>query len=471
MTTRKTEYDLAVIGGGPGGYHAAILAAQKGMSVVLVEKDSVGGTCLNRGCIPTKAFIHDTRLLSAARESNVFNGQESLAIDLARMVARKNKVVAANVGGLEAIFRSRGIDVANGRGELLGPGQIRIRPNEGEPTTCNARNIVLANGSRPAVPGFIPVDGTIVQTTDQALDTETVPQNLAIIGGGVIAMEFAAIFNALGARVTVIEMLPDILATEDEEIRTLLKRRLKRLKVAIHCGARVTGVEPTGGNAIVRFTDSSGKTRDLNADRVLVATGRAPVTDGLSAGKQGLAMDGPYVKVNSRLETNLPGVFAIGDLTGGMMLAHKASAEAEVVIDNLSGHPRKPIDTNRIPRCIWCSPEIAAVGMTEAQALESGRRVRVGRFPFSNSGKAHAVAATEGMIKVVADEESGEILGVHMIGAHVTELLAQPLLAMTMESAVEDLSEVIMPHPTLSEVIKEAALDWNGMAVHLPVRT
>lgn len=470
MTTLKTKYDMAVIGGGPGGYHAAILAAQQGMRVLLVEKDKLGGTCLNRGCIPTKAFIHDTRMLAGAMESAVFTGQEGLAIDLARMVARKNKVVAANVGGLEAIFRSRSIDIARGLGELIGPRMIRIRFNEGAPETCTASNIVLATGSRPAVPGFIPVDGKVVQTTDQALDAEGVPKKLAIIGGGVIAMEFASIFNALGAQVSVIEMLPDILATEDEEIRTLLKRRLKQLKVAIHCSARVTGVEATDRNAVVRFTDDNGKSQQLDVERVLVATGRAPVTDGLPTGKNGLAMDGPYVKVNSSLETNLPGVFAIGDLIGGMMLAHKASAEAEVVIANLSGHPRKAIDNNRIPRCIWCSPEIAAVGMTEAQAIECGRRVRVGRFPFSNSGKAHAVAATDGMIKIVADGESGEILGVHMIGAHVTELLAQPLLAMTMESAVEDLAEVIMPHPTLSEIIKEAALDWNDAAVHMPVR-
>ena len=470
MTTPETAYDLAVIGGGPGGYHAAIQAAQQGMRVLVVEKDKLGGTCLNRGCIPTKAFIHDTRLLAAARASAVLTGQEGLAIDLSRMVARKNKVVAANVGGLEAIFRSRSIDVTRGSGKLIGPGQIRIRSTEGASETRSARNIVLATGSRPAVPGFIPVDGKVVQTTDQALDTESVPQKLAVIGGGVIAMEFASIFNALGSQVTVIEMLPDILSTEDEELRTLLKRSLKRLKVAIHCSARVTGVEATDRDAVVRFTDDGGESRQIDVDRVLVATGRAPVTDGLTSEKNGLAMNGPFVKVNARLETSLPGVFAIGDLVGGMMLAHKASAEAEVVIGNLTGHRRKAIDSHRIPRCIWCAPEIAAVGMTEAQALECGRRVRVGRFPFSNSGKAHAVAATEGMIKIVADAECGEILGVHMIGAHVTELLAQPLLAMTMESAVEDLAEVIMPHPTLSEVIKEAALDWNGMAVHLPLR-
>ncbi len=468
MTTHKTEYDLAVIGGGPGGYHAAILAAQQGMRVLLVEKDKLGGTCLNRGCIPTKTFIHDTRLLAAARASAVFTGQEGLGIDLARLVARKNKVVAANVGGLEAIFRSRNINITSGMGELLGPGQIRISPNEGAPQTIAARNIILATGSRPAVPGFIPVDGQIVQTTDQVLDAENIPGKLAIIGGGVIAMEFASIFSALGVQVTVLEMLPDILITEDEEIRALLKRLLKRQKVNIHCSAKVTAVEVGGKNAKVSFTDDGNNPRKLDVDRVLVATGRAPVVDGLPMGKNELTMDGPYVKVNARLETSMPGVYAIGDLIGGMMLAHKASAEAEVVIANLAGHRRKTIDSNRIPRCIWCSPEIAAVGMTEAQALKGGRKVKVGRFPFSNSGKAHAVASTDGMAKVVADAESGEILGVHMIGANVTELLAQPLLAMTIESAVEDLAEVIMPHPTLSEIIKEAALDWNGMAIHLP---
>ena len=283
-------------------------------------------------------------------------------------------------------------------------------------------------------------------------------------------MEFASIFNTMGTQVTVIEMLPDILATEDEEIRALLKRLLKRQKVEVHCSARVTAVEVRDNHAVVGFTAANGESRSLDVDRVLVATGRAPVTDGLLMGEKGIAMQGPYVKVDAGLQTSLPGVFAIGDLVGGMMLAHKASAEAEVVIGNLCGHRRKAIDSNLIPRCIWCVPEIAAVGMTEAQALKDGRKVKVGRFPFSNSGKAHALAATDGMVKIVADGQTGEILGVHMIGAHVTELLAQPLLAMTMESAVEDLAEVIMPHPTLSEAIKEAALDWNDMAIHLPKR-
>ena len=470
MTISKSDYDLAVIGAGPGGYHAAVLGAQQGMRVLLVEKETLGGTCLNRGCIPTKSFVHDTRVLATARESGVLTGKSGLGIDIGLMVARKNKVVAANVGGLEAIIRSRGIDIAIGLGELSGPGCIKVRSALGEPQTYHARNIILANGSRPAVPGFITVDGEVVQTTDQALNPGAIPDKMAIIGGGVIGMEFASIFQALGAKVTVIEMLPDILVSEDPEIRKLLERSLKRHDIAVHCSARVTRVERDENGAVVHFTDSKDTPQRLAVSRVLVATGRAPVLDGLAPEQNGLAMNGPYVKVNERMETSLPGVFAIGDLVGGMMLAHKASAEAEIVIANLSGHGTKRIDNNLIPRCIWCMPEIAAVGMTEAQALETGRRVRVGRFPFSNSGKAHAVAATEGLVKIVADQDSGEILGVHMIGEHVTELLAQPLLAMTMESAVEDLAAVIMPHPTLSEVIKEAALDWDGRAIHLPLK-
>jgi dihydrolipoamide dehydrogenase len=460
-------YDLTIIGSGPGGYVAAIRGAQAGMKVLLVEKDALGGTCLNRGCIPTKSLVHDTRLLQAARSSAVLTGSGALAVDPARLLARKRQMVGKLVGGLGALMKGNGIEVVRGLGELIGPGRVVVRPEAGGIMEVATRNILLATGSRPAVPPFIPVDGRRVQTTDEALDAEEIPGEVVIIGGGVIGIEMATIYLNLGCRVVILEMLEDILATEDREVRVLMRRLLKQQGVRLHLLARVQAVTAGEGGVVVRFQGAGGPAEKLSVDRVLVATGRTPVFSGIDAKGLGLAMEGPFVKVNSRLETSLPGVWAVGDLVGGMMLAHKASVEAETavacMIGSNQGNHMRPI-----PRCIWGPTEIGAVGLTEDEARSAGRKVRVGKFDFQASGAAQAMGHGIGFAKVVGDSDTGEILGVHIVGEHATDLIGPAVAVMTMEGVVEDLARAVMPHPTLSETIMEAALDWNGLAVHGP---
>jgi len=460
-------YDLAVIGGGPGGYTAAIRGAQSGLKVLLAEKAALGGVCLNKGCIPAKCFVHDTRLLDSVKQSPVLEGAHGVSIALEKMVARKNKVVKTLVDGLGTIIRSHGIETARGGAELTGAKSVRIVDPEGLSREIRAENIVIATGSRPAVPPFIKVDGEIIQTTDEALNPLEIPASLVIIGGGVIGMEFASIYRSLGSDVTIIELLPDILITEDSDVRRVMRLLLTQSGVSLHLKSSVKAVSVRNGRAGIDFEDEAGKPRRAVADRVLVATGRAPALDGIDAAKLGLALDGGFIKVNWKLETSLRGVYAIGDVIGGMMLAHKASAEAEAAVENIQGGSRR-VKTEMIPRCVWSFSEIGSIGLTEEQARSAGRPVKIGKFPYPSNGHAMAIGATDGFVKIVGDAENGAILGVHILGAHATELIGETVVAKTMEAAVEDLAEAVHPHPTLSEAVMEAAMEWNKLAVHAP---
>lgn len=458
-------HDLAVIGGGPGGYVAAIRAAQHGLNVLLVERDRLGGTCLNRGCIPTKSFIHDTKLYNAVKRSGVLRGAAGVSLDAARMLERKNQLVNNLVRGLEAILQSHRIEVVKGQARLEAPGRMSVAGLDGARVDYRTRHVVLATGSRPQVPPFAEPDGLRVQTTDEALNTEEIPRRVAIIGGGVIGMEMAGIFLNLGASVCVLELLSDILVTEDHEIRRAVAVKLRQRGVEIRCGVKVQALSFQGEGVGLTCADAEGRVFHLQTDRVLLATGRRPVMDGIEPARTGLQTDGPYIRVNSRMETSLPGVFAIGDLVGGMMLAHKASAEAEAAVAGLLGR-KKDFRPERVPRCIWSVFEIGAVGLTEAQARAGGRRIKVGRFSFANSGAAGAMGAGEGFAKVIGDADTGEVLGVHILGEHATELIGEAAALMTLESTVEDLAEAIKPHPTLGETLMEAAMDWSGGAIH-----
>jgi dihydrolipoamide dehydrogenase len=460
-------YDLAVIGGGPGGYMAAIRGAQKGLKVLLVEKDALGGTCLNRGCIPTKSLVYDTKLFKAAKTSSVLLGTEKLTLDTAKMKARKRKVVQTLVRGLGTIIKSNNIDLVNGMGELVAPRRVKVLGPDNAASVHEARNIILANGSRPAVPPFISVDGKWVKTTDEVLEAEDFPSKMVIIGGGVIGIEMAAIYLNMGCDVMIIELLPDVLMTEDKDVRGAMRRLLKKQKAKVYLGAKAKEILSHEKGVKVTIEDKGGRMQDLKADQVLVATGRAPVLDGIDASRLGLALDGAFVRVNERLETNLPGIYAIGDLVGGMMLAHKASAEAEATIENILGADRR-VKPETVPRCIWGLSEIGAVGLTEEEAHKSGRKIKIGKFPYTAGGAAQAMGKTDGFVKILGDGDTGEILGVHILGEHATDLISEVVTVMEMEGAVEDLYKAIKPHPTLSETIMEAGLDWNGLAVHLP---
>ncbi len=460
-------YDLAVIGGGPGGYVAAICGAQRGFKTVLIEKDELGGTCLNRGCTPTKCFVNDAKLFFTAKNSGLLKGNETISLDAQKMVSRKKAVVKTLIGGLSSLMKSHGIEVVQGLGEMVAPGSVRTTLRDGSVKESRATHVVLAMGSKPAALPFIQVDGKLIQTTDQALDFEEVPRSIVVIGGGVIGVEMASIYLNLGCEATILELLPDILAGEDAEVRQLMRALMERRGARILLGARATGVAVAGKRVEVAFQDGAGKAETIKAERLLVATGRVPVLDGVQPERLGLAMNGPFVKVNGRLETNLPGVYAIGDLVGGMMLAHKASAEAEAAVANIAGEKRE-IAPSRVPRCIWGLTEIGAVGLSESEAKAGGRRVKVGKFPLSYSAAAQSMGKGDGLVKIVGDADTGEILGVHIIGEQATNLIGESVLAMTMESAVEDLAEVIKPHPTLTENIMEAARDWSDAAIHVP---
>jgi dihydrolipoamide dehydrogenase len=460
-------YDLAIIGGGPGGYVAAIRGAQQGLNVLLIEKDTVGGTCLNKGCVPTKSFFYDSKLFNSARTSPVLRGAENLSFDAVKMVQRKQRLVARLGTGLEKAIKSNGIEIVQGIGELVSAGHVRIAQADGSTRTCRAGHIILATGSGPFIPPFIEVDGHHVQTTDEALDTEDIPNRLIIIGGGVVGLEMAAIYLNLGSQVTILELLSDIIITEDQEIRQVMRRLLDQRGAFLHLNTSVQKIEPHSQGVRVSFQKESEVMQALTADRVLVATGRRPVLEGIDPQRLGLEMNGAFIKVNSHLKTSLDGVYAIGDLIGGMMLAHKASAEAETAIANIMG-THKAVDPKRIPRCIWGPAEVGAIGLTEKEARNTGQKIKIGKFPFNASGAAMALGNTDGFVKIIGDEATGEIIGVHILGDHATDLIGEAATLMEMEAAVEDLSEAIKPHPTLSETVSEAALNWRNLAIHIP---
>jgi dihydrolipoamide dehydrogenase len=437
------------------------------MKVLLIEKDALGGTCLNRGCIPTKSFVYDTNLLKTVKNSPVLRGSSALTIDPRKMIDRKSKVIERLVNGLNTIIRSHRIDLINGKGVLNAPGQVSVHLADGVRRNFQAENIILATGSRPASVPCFEVDGHFIQTTDEALNSESIPKRLIIIGGGVIGMEMAAIYLNLGCEVAIVELLSDILVTEDRDIRRKMRVLLEQYGAKLHLNAKATDAIISGKEVELIFEDEFDKNHALRADRILVAVGRSPVLDGIDKSCLGFEMEGEFVKVNSRMETSLPGVYAIGDLVGGMMLAHKASAEAEIAVGDIMG-VNKDFKPEYVPRCIWGLVEIGAVGLTEEKAMALGRKIKIGKFPFSHSGSAQAKGITEGFTKIIGDAKTGEILGVHILGEHATELIGEAVITMKMESAVEDLAEAIRPHPTLSETIMEAALDWNSLAIHSP---
>jgi dihydrolipoamide dehydrogenase len=462
----EKAYDIAVIGTGPGGYVAAIRAAQMGAKVLAIEKDRLGGTCLNWGCIPTKAFLSDIKPLFRIKSSSLYTGKDQLALDIKGMVNRKNQVVETMTKGVGTLFRSHGIQLVHGTGTLKDPETVDVVQN-GKRETCRANAIIIATGSRVTTLPTVDIDGKRILSSDGILDLQTIPKEIVIIGGGVIGVEFATILNALGSRVTIVEMLPTILPTEDEEIIRRLTTLLERQGIRILTGIKVTGAFPVRGKTEVKVRDESGQQDRLGAEMVVVAVGRAPNTEELGIEKIGLQMNGRFIRVNGRMETNVDHVYAIGDVIGTMMLAHAASAEGIVAVENIMGKSRE-INYRRIPSCVYTFPEVASVGLKEKEAREIGLDIKVGKFPYQYSGKAMAMGDPDGLVKIIAEKELGEIVGVHILGEHATDLIGECITAMHLEAAIEDLGEVVKGHPTLSEAIMEAALDWAGMSIHLP---
>jgi len=464
------EKDIVIIGGGPGGYVAAIKAAQLGGKVTLVEKDELGGTCLNWGCMPTKALLHGVEILESLETGKDFGIQaDGVKVDFARMSARKDRAVKVLVSGVAGLMKANGIEVIKGRARLISPQTIQVVDEKGQTATHQARRIILATGSvssQPPIPGS-QLPGVI--DSNGALQLTRVPGSMVIIGAGPIGLEFGTIFAALGAKVTILELLPQVLPSEDTEVASALEKSLSKYKVQTLTGAQVKGIEETaGGKLKVSAVVGEGE-KAFEAEVVLMAVGRRPNLEGLGLEEAGVRFSKKGIEVNSRMETNIPGIYAVGDVTGQWLLAHFAFAQGEVAAENVLGHEGQ-LDSRVVPRCVYTLPEVASVGITEKEAKEKGYEYKVGRFPFSANGKATVTGERSGFIKIVAEAKYGEILGVNILGPHATDLIGEAVLAMRLEGTAQDIALAIHPHPTLTEALKEGALDVDGMALHIPPR-
>ena len=456
-------FDILVIGGGPGGYVAAILAAHKGVRVALVEKGHLGGTCLNVGCIPSKALMASAERLHELRssESLGIRVQGEIGFDWAGVLSHKERTVRQLRGGIEMLVKTNGIQLFRGTATLMARGRVRVEGPEGV-QEIPARNVIVATGSveaRPPIPG-LDLPG-VIGTTD-ALSLEAVPESIAVVGAGANGCELGSAYHQFGAKVTLVEMLDRVVPLEDADLGTALGRAFEKSGIGVRTGVKVNQVVQSGD----RLRLELDKGEPVEAARVLV-TGRAPYTEGLGLDRVGVAMDRRSVKVDERMATSVPGVWAIGDVTGKLALAHVASAQAEVAVETALGGDRA-MEYGTIPRAIYSLPQVAAVGLTEAQAREAGHQVKVGQYPFQALGRAIAARDTDGFAKVVADEKWGRILGVHVIHSRASDLIEEAVVAMKLESSIEDLVAAIHPHPSFGEAIMEAALASDNRAVHLP---
>lgn len=457
---------IAVLGSGPGGYVAAIKAAQLGAEVTIVEEGEVGGTCLNWGCIPTKTLTATAEVLAAARSLDAFGVelQGRVFPNLAKIMERKTRVVSTLTKGIQGLFKNRGITLKRGRGVLASNREIDVTSPDGTREKIAADSIIIATGSRPAGIPSIPFDGNRVISSTEALEIREVPGHLLIVGGGVIGCEFACIYRELGSEVTIIEALPRAVATEDEEISEILEKELKKKKIRLLTGTRIEGVSVRTDAVYAKLSDG----RELSGDKVLVSVGRALNTENIGIERLGMKRgDRGEILADGKMETSIPGIFAIGDVTGGMLLAHKASAEGIVAAKNIMGIPCS-MDHQIIPSAIFTSPEIASVGLREHQATERGISFRKGVFPFRALGRAHAMGEISGIVKVLSDASTGRIIGAHIIGPHASDLIHEAAVAMKAGMSAHDLAGTIHAHPTLSEALMEAAEDVNGEAIHLP---
>jgi dihydrolipoyl dehydrogenase len=457
---------IAILGAGPGGYVAAIKAAQLGAQVTVIEDTEVGGTCLNKGCIPTKTLLATTELLHKMKNSTEFGIEISgqMTPNLSRIMERKNKVVSTQVKGIRSLFKSWGISLIEGRGMILSPEKIEVQKRDGTADIVGSDRIIIATGSRPAQLPLFPFDGDHILSSDDALTIKSVPKTLIIIGAGVVGCEFAFIFSELGVDITMLEIMPRALSTEDPEISETLERELKKKKIKLMTGVKVTGVQ--GKHDGIHVYLEEGK--ELVAEKLLVSVGRTLNSDGIGLEAVGIEK-GPrgQIVVNEKMETNIGGMYAIGDVTGGLLYAHVASREGIVAAKNIIGVDQK-IDYSVVPATIFTSPEIATVGLKEHQAVEKGIKIKTGHFQFRAIGKAHVMGEIAGFIKVVADEKSDRILGVHIIGPHASDLIHEAALAMKAGLKTNDIAETIHSHPTLSEGMMEAAEDVHGEAIHVP---
>jgi dihydrolipoamide dehydrogenase len=463
-----TSFDLIVVGAGPGGYVAAIRAAQLGMKTAVVEREHLGGICLNWGCIPTKALLRSAEVYRNMQHAQAYGLSASgVSFDLAKVVERSRKVANQLSAGVKGLLKKNKVTVFDGQGKLAGSGKVSVTKNGAPVAGLSAKHIILATGARARVlPGLEP-DGKLVWTYKEALVPNTMPKRLLVVGSGAIGIEFASFFNALGSDVTVVEVMDRILPVEDEEISAFAKRSFEKQGFKIRTSAQVKGLRKAGEEVTV-IVEAGGKTEEITVDRVIVAAGIVGNVEDIGIENTRVKVEKTHVVINEWCETGEPGVYAIGDLAGPPWLAHKASHEAIICVEKIAGLPHvHSLNTLNIPGCTYCHPQVASVGLTEKRAKELGYELKVGHFPFIGNGKAIALGEAEGMVKTVFDAKTGELLGAHMIGAEVTELIQGYMVGKTLETTEAELMNAIFPHPTLSEMMHEAVLDAYGRVIHM----
>jgi len=462
------DFDLIVIGSGPGGYVAAIRASQLGMKVGVVEKESIGGVCLNWGCIPTKSLLKSAQALEYALHAESYGVAISGEIkpDFGRMVQRSREVAEGMSKGVQFLFKKNKIEVVNGFGKLKSATEIEVTDAEGKKKIISAKNIILATGARSKELPNLKQDGEKIIGYRQAMTLQKQPKSMIVVGSGAIGSEFAYFYNAIGTDVTLVEFLPDVVPNEDEEVSKALARSFKKAKMKILLGSSVEKVDTTG--ELCKVTIKTPKGEEVHeAEIVLSAVGVTPNIEGIGLEEKGIVIEKGKIKVDEFYRTNVPGVHAIGDIVGGPALAHVASAEGIVCVEKIAGLNPVPVDYKNIPGCTYTNPEISSVGLTEAKAKEAGYEIKVGKFPYTASGKASAAGQKDGFVKLIFDAKYGELLGAHMIGGNVTEMIAELVVARKLEITGHELMKTIHPHPTMSEAIMEAAAAAYDEVIHL----
>ncbi len=462
-----TNFDVIVIGGGPGGYVAAIRAAQLKMKVALVEANHLGGICLNWGCIPTKALLRSSEIHHLAHNADQFGIKiEGLSFDLKKIVERSRAVSKQLSGGIGHLMKKNKVTVFDGWGKLAGKGQVSVEKDGKVSDTLKGKHIILATGARArSLPGLEP-DGKQVWSYREAMVPEEMPKSVLVVGSGAIGIEFASFYNTLGADVTVVEIMDQVMPVEDKEISDFARKQFEKQGMKIMTGAKVAKLDK-GAKSVKVSVEKGGKTEVIEVEKVIAAVGIVPNVENIGLEKTKIKQDRGHIVTNEWLQTDEPGVYAIGDVAGAPWLAHKASHEGVICIEKIAGlNSAHPMKKENIPGCTYCTPQVASVGLTEAKAKEQGYQVKVGRFPFMGNGKAIALGEPEGIVKTIFDAKTGELLGAHMAGAEVTELIQGFVVGKTMEAVEEDFMHTIFPHPTLSEMMHESVLDAYGKAIH-----
>jgi dihydrolipoamide dehydrogenase len=464
------QFDVTIIGSGPGGYVAAVRAGQLGLKTALIEKDTrLGGTCTLRGCIPTKQMLMSAHVYEQMKHAADFGVQASeIQLAFADVQKRKEKVVLKNSKGIEYLMKKNKVTVIKGTGKLVLPGKVEVSSEDGKKQTIQTRAIIIATGSavRP-IPGF-DTDGERVVNSDHILELKDTPKSLIVMGAGAVGVEFASVYSRFGAETTIVELLPRLVPLEDEEVSKEFERSFRKRGVKSQVDTKLDKLEKTDKGIRVSGKTSKGEAVTLEAEMLLVAVGRMPYTAGLGLEGTKIKLEKGFIQVNEYMQTAEPGVYAIGDVVPTPLLAHLASKEGIVAVEHIAGDKNvRPINLRLVPNCTYCDPEIASVGLTEAKARELGYKVKVGKFPFSASGKARILGEEEGFVKVVSEEKYDEILGVHILGPHATELIAEACVAMQLESTAEELGRTMHAHPTVSEAVMEAAEAVHGLAIHI----